>query len=239
MSKRLTRKQIREDIRHGDVQTALTTTFEKVLANTPLVLGTIVGIVVLAVGFAGGRAYLTHRQEAAAGELAKATRIFDAPIEEEGAKPDDPAEPSFASEDARRARAKEAMEAVQGGDAKDVAQLYLASIALREGDKAAARSHWQDYLRDHDDDDILAVSVRLDLIRLDRDEGKGEEVVAELEAELESADKSLPEDAILYELARTLETLDRGEEAQEYYQRILDDHPQSPYAAAAREKTSS
>lgn len=239
MSKRLTRKQIKEDIRHGDVQTALSSTFEKVLANTTLVVGILVGVVVLAVGFVGGRAYLIHRQEAASSELAQATRIFDAPIEEEGAKPDDPAEPSFASEDARRTRAEEAMEAVHGGNAEDVARLYLASIALSKGDKATARSYWEDYLRDHDNDDILTMSVRLDLIRLDREEGKGEEVVAELESELESAEKTLPEDAILYELARTLETLDRGGEAREYYQRILDDHPQSPYAADAREKTSS
>ncbi len=238
MSKRLTRKQIKEDIRHGEVQTALASTLERILANTGLVIGVLVGLVVLAVGYAALSSYLEHREEAAAEELAKAIKIYEAPIAENGADPDDAAEPSFASEEARRTRAKEAMQAVSGGDAEGIAQLYLAEIALREGDKAAARSRWEDYLRDHGDN-VLAVSVRLNLIRLDREEGKGEEVVAELEAELESAEKSLPEDAILYELARTLETLGRADQAQDYYQRLLDDHPQSPYAADARQKTSS
>lgn len=238
MSKRLTRKQIKEDIRHDEVKTVLSTTYEQIRGHQRLAIGLAVTILAAGVGFAVVRAYMAHREEAAATELARAIRIFDAPIQEEGAKPDDPQTPSFASEEKRDARAREALEAVGYGKARDVAGLYLADLAIREGDKATARKYWEGFLREHEDD-ILAVTVRLNLLRLDREEGKVEEVAKELEAELEKTDRALPEDVILFELAETLDALDRAEEAKGYYQRILDDYPQSPYSAKAREKTSS
>ena len=237
MSKRLTRKQIKEDIRHDEVQTALSTTYEQFRSHQSLVIGIVAAVLVAVLGFLVFRGYLSHREEAAASELAQAIKIYEAPIQEEGAQPDDPRTPSFASEKDREARAREALESV-GGEAGDVAGLYLAELAIREGDKAKARKHWEDYLREHHDD-ILAVTVRLNLLRLDREEGKVEEVARELEAELEKPDQALPEDVILFELAKTLDALNRAEEAKDYYQRILDDHPQSPYSAKAREKTPS
>ena len=238
MSKRLTRKQIKEDIRHDEVQTVMASTYESIRSHQQLAIGLAVAVVVAGLGFAVVRAYLAHRGEKAAQSLAAAMKVYAAPIVEDGAKPDDPKEPSFAADDERRARAREALEAIRGGVAEDVASLYLAHLALAEGDKAAARSRWEEFLRDHDDH-ALAISVRLNLIRLDREEGKGGEVADKLLAELDGSEKSLPEDVLLFELAMTLETLDRGEEAKEYYQRILDDFPQSAYAVKAREKTSS
>ncbi len=238
MSKRLTRKQIREDIRHDEVQTVVSSTYETIQSHMKLAIGLGVGLVVIGIIVAAARAYLTHRDEASALELAQAIKIHAAPIADEAAQPDDPKAPSFATDDARRARAREAMEAVGGGPAQDVASLYLADLALAEGDKDAARGYWQSFLDDHQDH-VLAISVRVNLIRLDREDGKAEEVVERLTAELEATAKSLPEDVLLYELAQTLETLERDDDAKDYYQRILDDFPLSPFANAARQKTTS
>ncbi len=238
MSKRLTRKQIKEDIRHDEVQTAVSSTFEKIQSHLHLVIGLAVGLVVVAIAIAAVRSYLAHRDEKSALELAKAIKIHAAPIAEEGAQPDDPKAPTFATEDARRARTREAMEAIGGGPAEDVASLYLADLALAEGDKDAARGHWESFLADNDDH-LLATSVRVNLIRLDREDGKAQEVAERLTAELDVSGKSLPEDVLLYELAQTLEVLERGDEAKDYYQRILDDHPLSPFASVARQKTTS
>ena len=41
----------------------------------------------------------------------------------------------------------------------------------------------------------------------------------------------------LFELATTLEELGREEDAAIYYQRLIDEFGQSPYAMAARQKT--
>jgi len=235
MSKRLTRKQIKEDIRHGDLQTAVSTTYEKIQGSRQLIIGAIVAVVVLGVAAALVYVYLTRRGETAAKELAAAVEIYDAPLAGDDTAAAE-SDPRFASDEERRSKAREALQEVEGGAAGDVAGLYLADLALRDGDKAAARQHWQAFLDGHGDD-MLAVAVRLNLIRLDREEGKGEEVVERLEAELAEPAPDLPQDVLLFELAKTLDTLGRGDEAKDYYQRILDDHPRSPYANEAREKT--
>lgn len=238
MSKRLSRKQIKEDIRHDEIQTALSSTYDRFQSHQKLIVGALIGAIVLAIGVAGARTYLKGRNLSAANDLAHAVKIYNAPIQEDGADPDDPKQPSFASEDERNARAREAMRAISGGAAEELAGLYLADLAMRKGERETARSHWQSYLKNHQGD-ILAVSIQVSMFRLDREDGKGEAVAEELLAQLEADKKSLPEEVILYELAETLDTLDRNEEAEEYYQRILDDYPQSPYSAKARQKTTS
>ena len=78
---------------------------------------------------------------------------------------------------------------------------------------------------------MLAAEARLNLLALDRKQGKGEEVVKELRAMLEKGDTPLPQDVILHELGVTLEQLNRPQEAVQSYQRILDEFPQSPFRA--------
>ncbi len=238
MTKRLTRKQIKHDIREDEFKSVIFRTLESLQENPRVIVGTVIGVLVLAAAVSAVLAFLDYRHQKANEELVTAMKIFQAPIRAEGATPDDPDAPSFATEEDRRARAREALREVGGGMAGEVAELYLASLALGEGDTATARSLWQDFLKSHQDH-LLAVSVRLNLIHLDREEGRAEELAEELRAELDGAEKSLPEDVLLFELAKTLDALDRSDEAMELYQRIADEYPQSPYAARAREMTAS
>lgn len=238
MSKRLTRKQIKHDIREDEFKSVIFKTFDNLQENPRVIVGTIIGVLVLAAVASAVLALLEYRQRKANEELVEAMKILQAPIREEGATPDDPDKPSFATEEDRRARAHAALQEVNGGVAGDVAELYLASLAIREGDTATARSLWQDFLKGNQDH-VLAVSIRINLIHLDREEGRAEELAEELRAELDRSEKSLPEDVLLFELARTLDALEQREEAMELYKRIEDEHPQSPYAAQAREMTAS
>ena len=81
------------------------------------------------------------------------------------------------------------------------------------------------------------MSVELNLLALDRQAGKLEEVKSGLEKQLqEGAKRSLPEDVVLYELAATLEALGRDTEAHDTLQRLVDDHPRSPFAFEARRR---
>jgi TolA-binding protein len=237
MSKRLTRKQIKEDIRHDELQTAVTSTVDSLASHRDLVIWGTVAVVAMAVAISVAVAWKRHSVEASSLALARAIDVYEAPIVEADAKPDDPKKPSFASEAERMTRAREAFSEVGSGLAADVASLYLAEMDLRDGDTESARAAWQAFLDDHSGH-ALAISMRRNLIRLDRDHGKGEQIVEELRTELESETRSLPEDLLLYELAVTLEALDRGEEAKTYYQRILDDYSSSSFAATARQKTS-
>jgi len=242
MSKRLTAKEIKHDIREDEVRTFLARIFETIQERPGLILAIVGGVVGLALLGSGFYAYLDSQREEANAKLAEAIEIYGAPVVEEGATPDDPKEPSFATAEERRARAREALEAVRSGlgasEAGGVANVYLAEIALEEGDAAKAREIWESFL-DKNEGHALALAVRLNLIHLDRAEGRAEEVAERLRQELESVEKSMPEDVLLFELARTLDQLERKEEARSTYQRILDEHPQSPYAARARQMTTS
>lgn len=234
MARRLTRKAIKEDIRHDELSTFLMRAMDQLERNRKAVivaLASVLFVVLAGFAFAG---YLNHRRESAADELARAIDVYQAPIVEDDPAPDDPSKPTFASEEERRGRARQLFEAVRGfgsGAAGDVASLYLAEIAASEGDTATARRLWESFV-EHHQGDVLATSARVNLIHLDRQEGKAEEVEKRLRAELESTDKTLPEDVTLYELARTLEALDRQDEADELYRRLVDEHPQ--FAARSR-----
>ncbi len=240
MSERLTRKEIKHDIREDEVQHVLHRVFEFLLERPKVIAGAVGGFIVLVLALTGLLAYLDGRREAASSQLAAAMKIAGAPIVEAGEAPDDPDEPSFASAEERQAESRRVMEEVQGGVgssvAGEVAGLYLADIAASEGDAETARKIWQSFLDQHDDH-VLALSVRLNVIHLDRESGRAQEVANALQQELDSAVKTLPEDVLLFELAQTLESLDRKDEAVDLYQRILDDHPRSPYSAKARQVT--
>jgi tetratricopeptide (TPR) repeat protein len=233
MSKRLTAKEIKHDIREDEVRTVLGRVFQTLAERPGLVLGAIAGIFGVAIVIAGLFAVLESRRQAAGSKLAAAIETYGEAAAEEGAESDEPG----ASGDA-----KEAFEEIRGsfgaGAAGDVASLYLADIALAEGDAEGARKIWEEFLAKHQDH-ILALSVRLNLIHLDRDSGRAAEVATALQAELADPEKTLPEDVILFELAQTREALGESEAAVELYQRILDEHPLSPYAARARQMTTS
>ncbi len=236
---RLSRKEIKHDIREDAVGTFLHTMVEKGYENRSLLAKIALGLAVLVFGVMAASAFSESRQKAATTELVDALKVYSAPLEgDDGAEDADG--PTFPDEETRRVAAKEKLEAVRGhsggGAAADVAGLYLADLAVEEGDMAKARSLWQDFVDEHGDH-LLAQSARLNLITLDRDEGRGEDVVASLQRELEKSNKALAEDVLLYELGRTLESLDRDEEAKTYFQRIVDEHASSPYLADARERT--
>ena len=244
MSDRLTRKEIK---RQDTFQTTMSQSLDWVRTHRREL---IVGVAVLALavaGLAGWAFWLRATEDDAQAILTEAMRAYRAPVdpdEEPGAA--DAAGPeeelSFPSVEARRARSKELFERVEerygASDAAEVARVYLGEIAAVEGDAERARELWQDFLDEHPEH-MLGAEVRLNLYALDRSEGRGEEVAAALEAMLADEERPLPEDVILHELALTLESLGRAEEATEHYQTLLTEHPQSPYAPAARQKAGS
>jgi tetratricopeptide (TPR) repeat protein len=121
--------------------------------------------------------------------------------------------------------------------AGEVASVYLAQIAMAENQPDRARELWNDFLEEHEEH-LLAGQTRLNLLRLDRSQGKGEEVAQTLTAMLDETEPPLPMDVILNELAATQEQLGKKQEAIQSYQRIIDEFPQSPYAQEARQKIS-
>lgn len=237
MNQRLTRKEIKRD----DFAAAVGRSVEYAESHVRTIVYAVGGVLLLALLGVGIYYWRGHRQQEANQALAQAVKVYDAQVTATGAKPNDPDEPSFSTEAARRTRAKELLAKVRDDygstDAADVAGLYLARIAADEGRLDEARRLWSDFVDEHGGS-LLASEARLNLVDLDRKQGKGEEVVQELRAMLEKGDAPLPQDVILNELGKTLEQLHRPQEAIQSYQRILDEFPQSPYRMEAQQKIS-
>jgi predicted negative regulator of RcsB-dependent stress response len=238
MNQRLTRKDMKRDeftaVVGRGVEYAETHVRTLVYAIGGLLL-----LIALAVGFY----YYRNGQNGKANQaLADAMKVYHAPVTATGAKPTDPDEPSFPTDAARRARAKELLAKVHQSygstDAGDVAGLYLAQIAADEGRLDEARKLWSDYADGHKGT-MLGAEARLNLLSLDRRQGKGEAAVKELRSMLEKGgDSPLPQDLILHELGATLEELHRPQEAIQSYQRILDEFPQSTFREEAQRRIS-
>lgn len=237
MSERLTRKEIKNEIKSDEVRSFLAKMLLEFEERPQIYLGALLGI--LALGGIGSAVWAMQRKgaEEANAQLGTAIKIVAGAIDPTGAKPEDPLAPSFANESARKAKAREALDKIKDGVAADIAELYRAEMALSEGDKTKARQIWEDFLRSHHDH-ALAMSVRVNLIELDRVEGKAQQVADTLQKELDSNKKSLPEDLLIFELARTQESLGKKDEARRLYQRLLDEYPTSAYTGDARRVTS-
>ena len=235
MSQRLTRKEIK----HDEFTEVMGRSVEYAGTHSRGLLFAAVGAVALVALGVGIYFYLGHRAGLASEALGEAAKVYKAPVTPVGAKPDDPKEPTFADEASRRARAKKLFEEVRDhygfSDAADVAAVYLAQIATEEGDLARARQLWTAFV-DHHQDHMLAQECRLNLFRLDRQQGKGEELIGRLRPMLDDPDSSLPQDVVLFELGQTYEQLSRKPEAVASYRRILDEFPQSAYRQSAQEQ---
>jgi len=234
MSQRLSRKEMKRD----DFATAVGRSVEYAESHTRnllLALGAVVAIAALAVGL---YAFFSHRSAAADVALSRAIKVYAAPIQATDAKPNDADEPSFPDAAARRKRAVQLLNEVRDRyahtGAAAIAGVYLGQIAANEGKLAEARTLWTDYA-DRSKSSLAAV-VRLDLIDLDRQQGKGEALVGRLKPMLDEADPQLPKDTVLYQLGLTYEELQRRTEAVGAYRQLLDEFPQSSYRTEVQQK---
>jgi tetratricopeptide (TPR) repeat protein len=235
MNQRLTRKDIKRD----DFTAAVGRSVEYAGSHVRAIAYAVGGVILLVVLVVAVHLYRSGQEEKAGDALAAALKVYQAPIVTTGAKPADPDQPSFPTDTGRRARAKELLDKVHNSygstDAGDVAGLYLGEIAADEGRLDDARKLWNDFVDSHKGT-MLGAEARVNLLALDRKQGKGEQVVKELQGMLEKGDTPLPQDLILHELATTQEQLHRPQDAIQSYQRIVDEFPQSPFRSDAQQK---
>lgn len=237
MNDRLTRKDIKRD----EFADAVGKGVLYAETHSKTILYSIGGALLVAALAVGIYLFLGYRAEKANEALARALKVHDAQIDAVSPKPDDAKEPTFKDEASRAAAAKKLFEEVESrygmSDAADVAGLYLAEMEAGAGKLAEARKTWEVFVKEHKGH-MLAGQAQLNLLALDRKEGKAQEVAAKLRTMLEDAEPALPQDVALYELGVTLEQLGQKPEALLQYQRILDEYPQSPYRSEATQKIS-
>jgi hypothetical protein len=183
--------------------------------------------------------WTSSRREGANDLLVRAMRVFDAEIVATGANPDEAVHPTFATEAARKAKSLELFGELDrrygGGKVGRVAKLYLAQLALADNDKAKARTLWADYLS-AEKSGPMAAAAQVNIWKLDRAEGKAQAVADEIQRQLAAADRALPEDVLLYQLALTQDALGQKGEAAGTWRKIVDEHPTSPYFSLAQKE---
>lgn len=169
--------------------------------------------------------------------LSDAISEYESPLKSESGE--DAPGPRHESAEARMAAAQALFETVEREygrtDAADVARLYLAQIHASRGDHAGAIPLLETFVGDHPDH-ILASGARVSLYHLRIAQGATPEVIVELEGELAATEKKLPADVLLAILAQAYELSGQSERAQETYQRLISEFPDSPYSLDAQRK---
>ncbi|HEX4955556.1 MAG TPA: tetratricopeptide repeat protein [Thermoanaerobaculia bacterium] len=236
MSDRLSKKEIKRD----ELAVAVHKAQEYASSHKPVMKAVGIGLAVVVLAAIGWSLFGGTDSEAAAKALGDAIEIYDAQVDAANPKPDDPKAPVFASEAARRSRAKEHFEKIRrehgGSNAAMVAAVFLGRIAADEGDAATARKLWQEFLDDAPADHILTAQTRVNLLRLDLAQGNKEDVLKRLEGMLAETRKPLPEDVLLFEIGTVREALGKKDEALSAFQRIVDEFPGSAYQRDAQLK---
>jgi predicted negative regulator of RcsB-dependent stress response len=118
-------------------------------------------------------------------------------------------------------------------DQADMARVYLARIYFDRNETDAARDLLVGLAERHRGDTIGRIAT-LDLIHLRIAAGQAPEVAAELETMVVGANPSLPRDVALYELGQLYMAEQDQTRAGEYFQKLVDEFPESPYGNLAR-----
>jgi TolA-binding protein len=235
MNQRPTRKEMKRD----DLVVALERSRSFVEENARILVLAAAGVAVAVLLGAGVWWWLAVQEAKANEALTEALEVMRAPVGAE-AEAAEPGDPTFADAEARRLRAEELFADLRSSyrfsDPADLAAVYLGQIAAEKGELERARELWREFVDEHDDH-LLADQVRINLIQLDREQGAGEQVLAELSTMLDAAPQArkLPGDVILAEMARTLEELGRSDEARERWRQLAEEYPASPYASEAQQ----
>jgi predicted negative regulator of RcsB-dependent stress response len=143
-------------------------------------------------------------------------------------------EPAADGDDAT-SKLQEVVERFGSSDQADVARVYLARMKMDDGDLEGARDLLVE-IADRHLNDVVGRVATLDLVHLRVASGQSSEVAQELEAMVAGVDRRLPRDAALYELGELYLRENEYELARQYFQRLVDEIPESPYMGPARRR---
>jgi hypothetical protein len=232
-------RQHRHELKHDKFVDEIGALSVKARENQRWLLIIGVSAVVIAAAVYGFLFYRGNREDAAQKMVAEAIETFEAPVGEAqpGQAPDGP---RFKTEQERTAAAekqfKEVAENYSGTDAGDVANLYLARIAIGRNDTAAARKLLEDFVSSQEGN-ILESAARYSLYQIRIENGEAAQVITELNAELTKEEPVLPGDSLLVLLAQAYEIQGDVAKSREAYQRLATDFPESPYAVEAQRRS--
>ena len=235
--KRELKKQIKQDELVSGFQQA--SRWTSAHGSEVKVTAAVVAVVAL-VAF-GVTSYLSHRRSEAERAFARALDTFHSPVSTElpeGFEP--PPGPVFgsAAEKHRKAAAEFDEVARKYGTlaAARRARYYAALSRMELGEYDAAEKSLSEIAAQRDRDALEASLARLALADLHRRRGQLDKAIDDYRHLIDDSSFVLPRDHVLLELASTLEAAKRPAEAAAAYRRLVEEFPDSVYAAEARRR---
>ena len=218
MGRRITRKQLKQDEFISTADTAV----HWLLANwRPFALGLAV-ICFVIVAWWGGTRWTGSRSKHASYLLHQATTAVDAAKQGGDAA-------------AAEAKLQEVIDRYGRTEQADMARVLQARLRIDANNIEGARALLVDVSERRGGDAIGRVAT-LDLVRLQIASGQAAEVAPQLEAMVSGEDARLPRDVALYELGELYESNQDPTRARSYYQRLVDEFPESPYRPQASQR---
>jgi predicted negative regulator of RcsB-dependent stress response len=227
MGRRITRKQLKKD---DEFVSSAELIFQWIADNLRPLLAGVAAVCVLALVWWGATKWLSARANDASLLLNHAVTTFEGESVTGAAVPGGDVE-------AAEAAFQQVVDSYGRTDQGDMARLYLARIALGRGQVDEARLTFVELAQRHSDD-LIGRLATLDLIDLRLASGQGAEVATELEAMVVGDTPALPRDVALFKLGEIFASQGEPDRARTYFERLVEEFPESPYLANARQQLS-
>ncbi len=221
MGRRITRKQMKQD-EFVSTMDQLIRRFGGYWKPALAVLGAF--LVAVFIWWSIGQ-WSGSREDAASERLAEVITAYQEAVAQNGSGDLAEAEAGFA----------EVIEEYGRTSQGDIARLFQARIELGRGEADTARATLVRLVHRHKDD-ALGRLAALDLVRLRTASGQGAEVAAELEKMVVGRNTQLPRDVALFELGEVFVAEQKPDQAREYFQKLVDEFPESGYVTEAHKR---
>jgi TolA-binding protein len=224
----------RHHLKQNEVERLALQARKALAERTPATTGILVALVVVAVVGIGYYAWRAHVQSRAHGLLADAIATQDAPITTLGSTV---AAGSYANERARLqaavAKYKAAADAYPSTDAGIYSRYQEAVGNVTLGNFAGATSGYQEVTR-RAGDGIYGQMARLGLAEAQARAGQFDQAINTYKEMAQRKDGPLPIDGILMQLGRAYRDAGKRADAQQTFNRLVQEFPESPFSADAK-----
>jgi len=225
MGRRITRKQLKKD---DEFVSAAEVIFRWIADNAKALIMGLAAVVAIALIWWAASVWMSSRSDDASFLLYHATKTYEGEATPGSMVP-------AGDLDAAETEFQQVIDSYGRTEQADMARLYLARIALSRGQTDEARAALVELARKHGDD-VIGRLANLDLINLRIASGQGAEVAADLEAMVTGQSSGLPRDAALYRLGMLYVEEGQPEKARTYLEMLVEEFPESPFLAEARQR---
>ena len=204
--------------------------------QSALIIGTIVVVVVLAVGI-GGWYYLNTQNEKASFDLSQAVRTLNTPLRQAGA-PEQPDFPTFTSVKERSEAAQKKFQAIVDKyphtRTSDMAHYFLAVTATTLGDNAAAERNFKDVISSGNHE--VAAVAKSALASLYAQTNRTKDAIALYQELINKPTTSVGKVSAQLQLAGVYQNSNQPLEAKKIYEQVKKDNPGNEAGQLATQK---